>query len=137
VTVFDASTIVGAAIGRNSNPYRALHHAREHAGLALSAPVYREIFEVLHRPRLARFIDAVLRDDVLDLLIAGSHRFDPAVRVTDCRDAKDNIYLELALAAVADSIVSSDKDLLVLHPWRGVKILSPSAYLAIVQGQIM
>ena len=47
-----------------------------------------------------------------------------------CRDAKDNKYLELALAAAADVIVSGDADLLVLHPWRGVRILRPAAYLA-------
>jgi putative PIN family toxin of toxin-antitoxin system len=34
--------------------------------------------------------------------------------VTDCRDAKDNKYLELALAAGVGVIVSSDDDLLVL-----------------------
>jgi predicted nucleic acid-binding protein len=56
--------------------------------------------------------------------------FAPAERVTDCRDAKDNKYLELALAAGARTIVSGDSDLLVLHPWRGVRILNPAAYLA-------
>jgi uncharacterized protein len=38
--------------------------------------------------------------------------FEPAVRVTDCRDP-NNKYLELALAAGAEIIVSSDDDLLV------------------------
>ena len=56
--------------------------------------------------------------------------FAPVERVVDCRDAKDNKYLELALAAGADIIVSSDEDLLVLHPWRGVRILRPVEYLA-------
>jgi predicted nucleic acid-binding protein len=50
--------------------------------------------------------------------------------VSDCRDAKDDKYLELALAAGADMIVSSDEDLLVLHPWRGIPILSPADFLA-------
>ena len=50
--------------------------------------------------------------------------------MTDCRDAKDNKYLELALAAGASTIVSGDADLLVLHPRRGVRILRPANYLA-------
>lgn len=54
----------------------------------------------------------------------------PDHTVTDCRDAKDDKYLELALAAGAAVIVSSDADLLVLHPWRGVRILQLAAYLA-------
>ncbi len=130
--VFDTSTIVGAAIRRDSVPGRALSYACEEAGFALSDPVYKEIVEVLHRPRLARFIDAVLRDEVLDLLTASSTWFDPVIRVTDCRDSKDNIYLELALAACANMIVSSDSDLLVLHPWRATKILAPSDYIKLI-----
>lgn len=46
------------------------------------------------------------------------------------RAAKDNKCLELALAAGPWAIVSGDADLLVLHPWRGVRILRPTAYLA-------
>jgi putative PIN family toxin of toxin-antitoxin system len=87
--------------------------------------------EVLLRPRLARAMSTGQRDRVLSLVRDAAVRFEPAVRITDCRDAKDNIYLELALAAGAATIVSSDMDLLVLHPWRGVRILLPSAYLAI------
>jgi len=49
--------------------------------------------------------------------------------VTDCRDPKDNKYLELALAAGASVIVSSDDDLLVLNPWRGIRILRPADYV--------
>lgn len=91
--------------------------------------------EVLHRPRLARAMSAERRDRVLSLLRDAAVRFEPAIRITDCRDAKDNIYLELALAAGAATIVSSDMDLLVLHPWRGVHILRPSAYLTIQSGR--
>jgi predicted nucleic acid-binding protein len=53
------------------------------------------------------------------------------VHVTDCPDPKDDKYLELALAAGAETIVSSDDDPLVLHRWRGVRILRPADYLAL------
>ena len=43
---------------------------------------------------------------------------------------RHNKYLELALAAGAETIVSSDDDLLVLDPWRGVRIMRPAEYLA-------
>ena len=128
--VFDASTLVGAAIGPDSVPRRVVRKAREQDTFALSEAVRNEVVEVLHRPRLALFVDPVLRDELLDLLIPGAVWFEPAVRVTDCRDAKDNKYLELALAAGAGTIVSSDADLLVLNPWRGVRILRPGEYLA-------
>jgi hypothetical protein len=37
---------------------------------------------------------------------------------------------QTALAAGVETIVSSDEDLLVLHPWRGIRILSPATFLA-------
>lgn len=46
-----------------------------------------------------------------------------------CRDANDDHILALALVAQADVIVSSDHDLLVLHPWRGIPILMPAQFL--------
>jgi len=78
---------------------------------------------------LARFVDAILRADLLDQLVSGSTWFEPLVAVADCRDVADNKYLELALAAEAAAIVSGDQDLLVLHPWRGIAILRPAEYL--------
>jgi predicted nucleic acid-binding protein len=37
--------------------------------------------------------------------------------------------LELALNGEADVIVTGDDDLLSLHPFRGIAILAPAAYL--------
>lgn len=97
--------------------------------LALSDPVHAEIVSVLHRPKLQRYIDPVARDEILAILSALASWFDPAVPVADCRDALDNKYLELALAADAPIVVSSDNDLLTLDPWRNRRILRPADYL--------
>ena len=45
-----------------------------------------------------------------------------------CRDPLDNKFLALALASEADTLISSDEDLLVLHPWRGIPILTPAQF---------
>ena len=121
--VLDASTLIGAAINRGSIPDRAMRRAFEADDVTISEAT---LAGVLARPRLARFIDPELRDEVLSLLDAYGVFFVPIERVTDCRDPGDDKYLELALASAADVIISSDADLLVLHPWRGVRVLRPS-----------
>lgn len=68
-------------------------------------------------------------EQIFDLLEAGALTIEPTERVTDCRDSADNKYLELALAANAQVIVASDEDLLVLDPWRGIRIMTPSGYV--------
>jgi len=130
VIVFDASAVVSAALRADSVPEQALLRAEAADLFALSAEVDAEIAEVLGRPRFARAVTATRRTRVLDILRGGAVWFSPTERVTDCRDAKDDKYLELALAAGAGTIVSGDSDLLVLDPWRGVRILKPAAYLA-------
>jgi uncharacterized protein len=132
VIVFDASTIVGAALKADSVPERALLRAEAVDVFALSAAVEAEIAGVLDRPRFARALTPERRARILKVLRGEAAWFEPKVVVADCRDPKDNKYLELALAAGAGTIVSSDEDLLVLHPWRGVRILRPAAYLAAV-----
>jgi hypothetical protein len=129
--VFDASAVVGAALKADSVPERALLRAEEADMFALSAAVDAEIGEVLERPKFTRAIPRERRERLLAILRGAAVWFEPAMRVTDCRDPKDDKYLELALAAGAEIIVSSDDDLIVLHPWRGVRIVRPAEYLAI------
>ena len=128
--VFDASTLVSAAFRRGSVPDRAMRHAFQADRVAVSEAVMAELLDVLHRPRLAHFVDPELRADLLGQLGALGVLVTPAVPVADCRDPKDDKYLELAFAAGAWAIVSSDDDLLVLHPWRGIEVLRPAGYLA-------
>lgn len=121
---------MGAALKRDGIPRRALLKARHEDAIALSPSVVAEIRDVLARPKFARVLRAAERAAVLGLVMDAAVWVRPRVTVRDCRDAKDNQYLELALAAGADVIVSSDEDLLVLDPWRGVRILRAAEYLA-------
>jgi uncharacterized protein len=127
--VFDASSIVSAALKEDSIPARALLLARAHDTICLSQAVETEIWEVLLRPKFRKYISDITRERILDILGAAALTVEPSERITDCRDAKDNKYLELALTAGASIIVSSDEDLLVLDPWRGIRILRPVDYV--------
>ena len=129
--IFDASALVSAALKSDSVLERALLRAEEVDVFALSNAVDAEIAGVLDRPKFASAIPLLRRKRVLDILRRTAVWFEPAERVTDCRDPRDDKYLELALAAGAETIVSGDDDLLVLHPWRGVRILRPADYLAL------
>lgn len=130
--VFDASAVVSAALKADSVPARALLRAEEIDIFVLSDAVYAEIAAVLARPRFAFAISRERRDHIQEILRREAVWFEPTIRVTDCRDAKDNKYLELALAAGAETIVSGDADLLMLHPWSGIHILRPADYLTLV-----
>lgn len=127
--MLDASTVVSAALTPDGPPRRALAAARTRGTIALSEAVYGEIAEVLSRRRFARALTDDRRREILELLSAAALWIEPKEEVRDCRDGKDNRYLELALAAGATAIVSGDEDLLVLNPWRGTRVLRPAKFL--------
>lgn len=53
----------------------------------------------------------------------------PTAVLADCLDPKDNKLLALAETAGAELIVASDPHLTGLHPWRGIPIMPPAAFL--------
>ena len=67
------------------------------------------------------FLDAFVRDAEL---------VEVNQVVTDCRDPRDNKFLEVAVPGNAACILSGDSDLLVLNPFRGIVVLTPQEFLA-------
>jgi predicted nucleic acid-binding protein len=53
-------------------------------------------------------------------------------QVRDCRDPDDDKFLELALASGARAIVTGDTYLLVLDPWRGIRIVKLTDFEKVV-----
>ncbi len=66
----------------------------------------------------------------LEEFIGDMEPFDPTEKVRVCRDARDDIFLELALAAQADFLITGDLDLLALNPFHQTTILTPADFLA-------
>ena len=73
-----------------------------------------------------------MRLDFLEAYVRAATVIDITDVITECRDAKDNKFLELAVSGKATHLVSGDKDLLVLHPFRSAAILTPRAFLDLV-----
>lgn len=131
IVVLDASAFVSAALKANSVPERALLCAVTAPNrLVISQEVETEYRDVIFRPKFDRFVSVEHRRRILDLVLLAAHRIEPTEPVRECRDAKDDKYLALAAAAGADVIVTGDaRDLLAMHPWRGIAILSPAMFL--------
>ncbi|WP_409014262.1 putative toxin-antitoxin system toxin component, PIN family [Dyadobacter sp. NIV53] len=49
--------------------------------------------------------------------------------IVECRDPKDNMFLELAIVSKAACLISVDSDLLVLNPFQDVQILNVTNFL--------
>ncbi len=90
-----------------------------------------ELDEVLRRPRFDKYVSESQRLEFLSRLVREAEVIDVVDVVTDCRDRTDNKFLELACSGKGSHIVTGDSDLLALHPFRGIAIVSPQSFLAI------
>ena len=125
--VLDTNVFVSALFGKG--PSTRLYDAFREDALQLvsSHALITELADVLLRPELGIPLEDVRL--AFRLLRQQAFIIRPKHQVNACRDPKDDRVLECALSGQAGFIVTGDKDLLVLDPFRGIRILSPSAFL--------
>lgn len=127
--VFDTSTLIGCCITQHGPPAEALAKALRSRVLVMSDSTLTELSDVVRRDKFEAWRPLAHRLAYLNGLVASARMVSVSIRVNDCRDAKDNKFLELALAAKAGTMVASDSDLLVLNPFRGIDIQTPAQFL--------
>jgi putative PIN family toxin of toxin-antitoxin system len=127
--VFDTNTIISAFLFDQGNPGRALQEALDSGDLLLSLEVVEECAEVIRREKFDRYVKRKTREELLRALIEEAVFVEITETVQACRDAKDDKFLELAVSGNASHLVTGDEDLLVLHPFRGISILTATQFL--------
>ena len=93
-----------------------------------------EIIDVLGRDKF-RLKYHILTDDIsalINLIRLRGEVVIPKQRVADCRDPKDDKFLDVALSGDADCIVSGDLDLTSMNPYRSIPIITPAEFLAMI-----
>jgi uncharacterized protein len=129
--VVDTNVFVSAIVLPFSVPRRAVDKALDQGVLLFSEATMSELADVLFRQKVDRYVSREEREHFLQQL-ASAAEFVPIVQlVRQCRDPKDDKFLEVALNGRADVIITGDADLLALHPWREIKILSPLKHLSL------
>lgn len=129
--VVDTNALVSRLLLPASVPGQAVRKAVDNGILLVSEATMNEMADVLARPKFDRYISLEDRQQFLRLL-GRLAEFVPIVYpVHACRDPRDDKFLEVALNGKAELILTGDADLLALHPWQGIAILSPGSYLKV------
>jgi putative PIN family toxin of toxin-antitoxin system len=127
--VVDTNVFISGLLSSTSPPARVVERAIEHGQLLESAETLRELIETLLLPKFDRYVTRARREALLDRLAPSVEIVEIVQQVRACRDPKDDKFLEVAVNGEADVIVTGDEDLLSLHPFRNIDILTPAAYL--------
>ncbi|WP_184542324.1 putative toxin-antitoxin system toxin component, PIN family [Mucilaginibacter sp. FT3.2] len=128
--VLDANTLISAfLLAKTSIAARAFYKASSEGTIVLSDETYAEFSDVFIRPKFDRYVPFEKRLAIIEDLKSIVKFVAITIEIQACRDTKDNKYLELAISSVADCIITGDKDLLVLHPFQNIPILTAGDFL--------
>jgi uncharacterized protein len=121
-------------LNEQSLPAKLLFELGRHYILAMSPATRAEALDVLTRPKLrAKF--TTLTDAAVARTLAvldGGQQVTPEEVPSISRDPKDDIFLATAVLSGAQYLVTEDQDLLVLNPYRNIRILNALDFLRVI-----
>lgn len=131
--VVDTNVIASASMFSLSVPRQAVERVLRDGVLLFSEGTMDEVKNVLFRSKFDHYVSRKDRALFLAQLSVAAEFVSTIQVMRECRDPKDDKLLEVVLNGRADVMITGDADLLEMHPWRGVAILSPADFLGKVK----
>jgi len=129
-TVLDTGVVVAGIFWRH-DPHRCVQAwVRGLLTMAVSKAIFSEYERVLREVKAEQGFTTDLEPWLESIRNTALWVIPTPLTEPVCRDPKDNIMIEAALAAGARTIIARDADLTVLEKPFGIRILTPRAWLA-------
>ena len=127
--VADTNVVISAIFWPGESRQCLTLWAKRRFHLAISLPVFEEYSQIAQR--IAAKIPEVNPEPWLNWIESKAKVYEPSpIGKQRSRDADDDLFLACALASGAKTIISKDKDLLVLEKPFGIEIVTPRQFLA-------
>ena len=107
--------------------------AAGHIIIIVNEQLLKEIIEVTARPKLKKYFSTSKVNELIDFLEIFAEKYETDSIHFLSRDPKDNFLIDLAHFSNADFLVTGDKDLLVLNPFKSTQILSPAHFEKLIK----
>jgi putative PIN family toxin of toxin-antitoxin system len=126
--VIDTNVFVSGVFWKGPPSEVLLAWRRQKFQMLISAEIleeYRRVLHILNAGRQLVDVDVLLETVIMNAVIIKPEKFKKGV----CSDPYDDKFLEAAVGAKADYLVSGDKALLFLKEIMGTVILPPKKFL--------
>ncbi len=100
--VVDTNVLISAALVKAGKPYQVVNWIVQHGVMLASEATFEEVATTLARPRFRKYLDSEDRADYLNFIHGNSRFIKVTEHITECRDPKDDMFLELAIGGQAD-----------------------------------
>ena len=128
--VIDTNVLISGLFSTTSTPALAVEKAITKAQLVATTDTLRELIETLLQPKFDRYVSHERREALLQRVASLVEIIEVLQHVRASRDPKDDKFLEAAVNGRANVLVTGDRDLLDLNPFRGIAIVTPADYMA-------
>lgn len=128
--VIDTNVLISGLFSTTSTPALAVDKAITTAQLVATTDTLRELIETVLQPKFDRYVSHQRREALLQRVASLVEIIEVLQHVRASRDPKDDKFLEAAVNGRANVLVTGDRDLLDLHPFRGIAIVTPADYVA-------
>ena len=130
--VIDTNVLLSALLW-GGTPHALMEHVRNGTVTLISSPaLLAELARVIDRPKFEVILlrtNTSRAQTLAEVRLLAEVIDPPPLAQPVCRDRDDDVVLALAIAAQADIVISGDDDLLCLHPFEGIPVLTPAQAL--------
>jgi putative PIN family toxin of toxin-antitoxin system len=128
--VIDTNVLVSSLIQRNYPNFIITElFIEDRFQLCISDELMAEYYDVLTRPKFAKFHEFFIRAESLLVDIeAKAIKYDPTIKLELITDVDDNKILELADESKADFIITGNTTDFTFPVYKNTKIVTPKAY---------
>ena len=135
--VVDTNVVVSAAISLDGNPALIFEMIiSEEVQNFTTQEIIKEIKDVLQRPKIAMRLSSTEQEFIVNTFTKFSKKINPAVRFHQVQaDPDDDKFLDCAVSASAEYIISGDGHLLRLKEFMDIKIVTPAEFIKIMNKQ--
>ncbi len=125
----DTSALISAHLSPRSVHREAYDLAWNKGIVVFSKATFHEFALTFAKEKFERYQPLEERLKIISLVELRSQLFEVSIKLNVCLDPMDDMFLELAITSGASAIITRDPDLLVLHPFENIPILSPADFL--------
>jgi putative PIN family toxin of toxin-antitoxin system len=129
--ILDTNVLVSRLLLPDSRMAQVVRRFLDRAQPIVSEETLQELAEVLSRPKFDPYVSRLDRQGFFELFARVAEWVPVTTTIRECRDPKDDKFLELAVDGGANWIITGDKDLLGLSPFQSTAVLTPSAALVL------
>lgn len=127
--VIDTNVFISGLLGsRTSRQFIQLVREKK-IGIVISPELLNELIQVASQPKFKEVISPPAVKTLSELIKSRALFVSPTRRIKICRHPADNRILECAVSGNVEFIITNDKDLLSLNPYKDITIITPWEYL--------